>query len=116
MLLYHMPDVIQGIVISITGYVIVFSALLLLFLSFTLVSKLFRYNIRQKLIKRGKISQDTGKEHFVVPGQVMAAIAMTIYLSEELHDEESNILTIKKASKTYSPWSSKIYGLQNFKK
>ncbi|MBN2614822.1 MAG: OadG family protein [Bacteroidales bacterium] len=115
-LIYHLPDVMQGLVISITGYVIVFTALLLLYLSFTLVSKLFRYNLRQKLIKRGKITQDTGKEHFVVPGQVVAAIAMTIYLSEELHDEESNILTIKKASKTYSPWSSKIYGLQDYKK
>lgn len=116
MLLYNIPDIIQGVVISITGYVIVFLALLLLYISFTLVSKLFQYNIRKKLISRGKMPSLTKDESLHIPGQVVAAIAMTIYLSEELHDEESNILTITKASKTYSPWSSKIYGLQDFKK
>ena len=106
----------QGIIISITGYTIVFFALLLLFYSFTLVSRLLQYNIKKKLMKLGKMPHIKDDQSFEIPGQVVAAIAITIYLSQELHDDESNLLTIKKATKTYSPWSSKIYGLQDFKR
>ena len=49
-----------------------------------------------------------------ISGEETAAIAMALHLYlSELHDEESGILTIKKTSKTYSPWSSKIYGVSN---
>jgi Na+-transporting methylmalonyl-CoA/oxaloacetate decarboxylase gamma subunit len=115
-LLDKISDLDQGLVISVTGYVIVFMALLFLYLTFTGVSRLLQYNIKKKLIKRGKMPHIKEDQSFEIPGQVVAAIAMTIYLSRELHDEESNLLTIKKASKAYSPWSSKIYGLQDFKK
>jgi Na+-transporting methylmalonyl-CoA/oxaloacetate decarboxylase gamma subunit len=115
-LLNEVTDLDQGIVISITGYVIVFFALLLLYYSFMGVSKLLQYNVKKKLIKLGKMPHIREDQSFEIPGQVVAAIAMTIYLSRELHDDESNLLTIKKASKTYSPWSSKIYGLQDFKR
>lgn len=106
----------QGVVISITGYTIVFCALLLLYYSFVGVSKLLQNDVKKRLMKLGKMPHIKEEESFEISGQVVAAIAMTIYLSKELHDEESNLLTIKKASKTYSPWSSKIYGLQDFKK
>jgi hypothetical protein len=36
-----------------------------------------------------------------------------LYLNE-MHDEENHVITIKRASKTYSPWNSKIYGLNNY--
>lgn len=46
----------------------------------------------------------------------MAAIAMALYLHfNEMHDEESNVITIQRISKTYSPWSSKIYNMRNFR-
>ena len=35
-----------------------------------------------------------------------------ILFFDEMHDEESNVITIKRVRKTYSPWSSKIYGLR----
>jgi hypothetical protein len=48
-------------------------------------------------------------------GEINAAISMALYLYfEELHDEESDVVTIKKVSKRYSPWSSKIYGLNQY--
>ena len=106
----------EGIIISITGYLIVFFALLLLYYSFKMASKFLQYNIKKKLTRLGKMPHIKENQSFEIPGQVMAAIAMTIYLSRELHDDESNILTIKKASRAYSPWSSKIYGLQEFKR
>ena len=46
-------------------------------------------------------------------GEVNAAIAMALFLySEQLHDIEDPIITMSKVSRTYSPWSSKIYGLR----
>jgi len=47
-------------------------------------------------------------------GEENAAIAAALYLFfSELHDEEKYVMTIRKVSKTYSPWSSKIYGIWN---
>jgi glutaconyl-CoA/methylmalonyl-CoA decarboxylase subunit delta len=55
----------------------------------------------------GKIPQD----------EVYAAIAMALHdCFENIHDVESNIITIEKVNKRYTPWSSKIYGLNNFGK
>lgn len=44
----------------------------------------------------------------------IAAIAMALhfYLNQS-HDEESNIITIKNIEKRYSPWNSKIHGMNN---
>lgn len=47
-------------------------------------------------------------------GEDIAAIALALYLyKSELHDNESLTLTMNKISRTYSPWSSKIYGIMN---
>ncbi len=44
-----------------------------------------------------------------------AAIAMALHLYyDEAHDKESEIITIKTAVRRYSPWNSKIYGLNNY--
>lgn len=40
-----------------------------------------------------------------------AAIAMALHLYSNLHDEESDIITLKNIDRRYSPWSSKIYGI-----
>ncbi|MDE5417679.1 hypothetical protein L3049_06635 [Labilibaculum sp. DW002] len=49
-----------------------------------------------------------------IEGNVNAAIAMALHLHfDQIHDDESNIITIKKVTKNYSPWSSKIYGVMN---
>jgi hypothetical protein len=39
---------------------------------------------------------------------------MTIYLYfNELHDVESGVVTIKRISRHYSPWNSKLYHMRN---
>ncbi len=46
-------------------------------------------------------------------GEVYAAIAMALHLySNEQHDLENPVITMIRTSKTYSPWSSKIYSLR----
>ena len=50
-----------------------------------------------------------------VSAETYAAVSMAIHLyriDNEAHDFENTILTIHKESKSYSPWSSKIYTLR----
>jgi hypothetical protein len=48
-----------------------------------------------------------------IPGEVLAAIATALYeISEDIHDWESNVLTIKRTARNHSSWSSKIHGLR----
>jgi len=45
--------------------------------------------------------------------ETAAAIALAIHMYKtDLHDQESFTITLKKVSKIYSPWSSKIYTLR----
>lgn len=45
---------------------------------------------------------------------VNAAISMAIYLYlNEQHDHESGVVTINYQKRKYSPWNSKIYGMNN---
>lgn len=47
-----------------------------------------------------------------INGEIAAAISTALHLyKNEYHDFENTVLTINKVSKTYSPWSSKLYGL-----
>ncbi len=101
----------EGIVISIVGYVIVFFALLALYGVFYYLPKLLSYNIKKKLHKEGK-KEYVEKGDFQIEGGVNAAISTALFLYfEELHDEESGLITIKSVERKYSPWSSKIHGL-----
>lgn len=49
----------------------------------------------------------------VVEEETAAAIALAIHMYKtDLHDKESFTITLKKVSRIYSPWSSKIYTLR----
>jgi hypothetical protein len=49
-----------------------------------------------------------------IPTTEIVAIAMALHLFyDEVHDDESNVITIKRIERRYSPWSSKIYGINN---
>ena len=102
----------NGIMLSVLGYVVVFLALLFLFLFFANLTKLIRINIWKKLIQLGK-SEKLSKEDVDISGEINAAIAAALILHfQESHDFENTVITIKKVQRTYSPWSSKIYGLR----
>lgn len=106
----------NGILISVVGYVVVFIALLLLYLVFTRVTKFLESSVRKRLKRSGKIIESE-KEEISVSGEINAAISTALYLYfEEIHDYENTVLTIKKVQRPYSPWSSKIYGLREFPK
>ena len=49
-----------------------------------------------------------------IPALDSAAIATALHMYfDEVHDEESLVVTIKTVERRYSPWNSKIYGLNN---
>lgn len=103
---------LESIVIAVAGYLIVFSALLLLFWSFSAVPRLIALGKMKNRRRQGKPPVTIEGEG--ISGEATAAIAMALHLYlDEIHDKESGVLTIKRISKTYSPWSSKIYAVRN---
>ena len=102
-----------GIGMTVIGYVVVFVALLLLYLLFFNLTKVLQINVKRLLRREGKVIEV--KEDLSISGEVNAAIAMALHLYySEMHDKEDTVLTINQTSRTYSPWSSKIYGLRQF--
>jgi len=91
-----------------------------------LVTFISLYIIGSKLISQHRLRSRASKETImeVEPDDSLsdemdeaetAAIAAAIHLyCEELHDVENAVLTINKVSRTYSPWSSKIHGLNTY--
>ncbi len=104
----------SGVTVAIVGWLIVFAVLTLLVIVFTQIPKLIYYNTRKKLRQQNKQAVVTDDDLHIA-GDVSAAISMALYMFfDEMHDEESNVITIKRVRKTYSPWSSKIYGLRTW--
>jgi len=100
----------QTMLIAVVGYIIVFSALVLLFAIFNFLPKLINMRIRKKSKAKGIELPDDSS----MTGEEIAAISMALHMHfAELHDEESGVLTIKRISRAYSPWSSKIYAVRN---
>ncbi len=104
----------EELLLAALGYCIVFLALILLYVVFNSFPKIIRLFRAAKLRKQGK---DCPEDCVNLPGDTVAAISMALFLHlNEYHDEEVTNLTIKKVSRNYSPWSSKIYGLDRYNK
>lgn len=111
----HDPN---GVIMTITAMTVVFSALILLFLCFKAVGNILMRidaNKSAKAAGTAPVRQTAAQlKKDAISGEVIAAIATTIRLFEEdLHDKESEVITINRVARTYSPWSSKIYGINN---
>lgn len=104
-------------VITGLGFGIVFVVLIILIFIMDLFGKVMAPKVSVKKTTSGKDSkeQTTEIEYDVhIPALDSAAIAAALHLYyDDVHDEESRVITIKKVEKRYSPWSSKIYGLNN---
>lgn len=103
-----------GIGMTLTAMAVVFLGLLMLYLIFKQVGKLAisasKRNAQKAAGTATTVSADAGLES----GEIFAAISAALYeISDDNHDIENTVLTIRKVARTYSPWSSKIYGLRD---
>lgn len=100
-----------GFTVALVGFGIVLLALTLLSIVFSKLPNMINIKFKRKPEKHEEASS-TGKIGQPVVGNVTAAVSLALHLYfDELHDEESNIVTIKQVRKAYSPWSSKIYSV-----
>ena len=107
------------ILVTLVGFGIVFVVLVLLIAVITLFGK-----VMAPKAKVTKTTTTTGAgnatvkvektEEGHIPALDSAAIATALHMYfDEVHDEESLVVTIKTVERRYSPWNSKIYGLNN---
>lgn len=105
----------DGFGLTFVGMSVVFSSLLLLFIVFSYFRDILelieaRSNKKPHKEEEQKSVQEKKEE---MTGEIIAAISAALHLySQEIHDQETRIITIQKVSRTYSPWSSKIYSLR----
>lgn len=110
----------MGIAMAVTAMSVVFLALLALFFVFKRLG-IFLVSMANKkeLASKGATSPSVKKSEVEmmkdeVNGEVITAIAIAVRQYEnDLHDIESEVVTINRVARTYSPWSSKIYGVNN---
>ncbi|MFI3259562.1 MAG: OadG family protein [Rikenellaceae bacterium] len=106
-----------GLTVAFISVSVVLSALIILGLLIWSFSKVMIYMAkRQSEIARKKSLKNpkavVHDEDADDSGEVIAAIALALKLNKEaLHDKESEVITINRVARSYSPWSSKIYGL-----
>lgn len=106
---------------SLFAIVVVFVALILLVLAFNVFGKISRYQFKRKKSKANSakniITTAPGEQDDEIQALEVAAIAtaLTLFFSD-IHDEESNVITIKRIERRYSPWNSKIYGITNLQR
>ena len=105
-------------VVTIGGFCIVISALVVLFIIFTNFSKLVNHDFKKnKKVKKVEEAPKTSTAAgWKVDDDLAVVIGLALALSKDVHDEESGFVTIKRVERRYSPWSSKIYGLNGLTK
>ncbi|MDR1341576.1 MAG: lamin tail domain-containing protein [Prevotellaceae bacterium] len=109
-----------GVGMSIIAILVVFIALILLYICFKYLGRFYINRGNKKSVeaveaKGGKVDESIirKKDRDGMSAEVCAAIAAALYeIYNDVHDIEDTILTIEKKAVSYSPWSSKIYGLR----
>jgi uncharacterized protein (DUF58 family) len=101
-----------SLTLAAVGYLTVFFALVLMYFVYNNIPKLINFRTRRKLRREGKHKE--AERELSIPGEVNAAISMALYLTLNEHDEESRRLTIRRIQRSYTPWSSRIYNVNDY--
>lgn len=89
--------------------VIVFLVLLLMVGVMSLFGRVFaRTQVAEKTSTIGNKTVSSGQLHDEEVAAIMTALKL---YKSDLHDKESEVLTILSIKRAYSPWNSKIHGL-----
>lgn len=104
----------SGGMMAMIAVTVVLVVLAVLFLCFKMLG-MYNVWLSRKKVAAVKPESVVDKKTKPYPhsGEEVAAIVMALNAYRELiHDQESNLITITKVARAYSPWSSKIYGLR----
>lgn len=108
---------VKGWIVTLSGFLIVITALVILFFIFTGVSKAINANWKKTSKDESKKVEKVTKGTAIdANDNIIAAIGLALSLSMEVHDNEPDEITITRIQRRYSPWSSKIYGLNGLSK
>ena len=107
----------KGWIVTIAGFLIVIIALFILSTIFRGVAAYFKKQDAKKNevkeIKPVTVKPTVKVAAGEIPAEVQAAIGMALYLSTNLHDEESNVITIERR---VTSWNDKNYGVRHWKR
>ena len=112
----------KGWIVTIVGFLIVILALAILSMIFGGVASYFKKKDAEKLavdssklaVNQKKLATENSQLKTAkgeIPAEVQAAIGMALYLTTNLHDEESNIITIERRQ---TSWNDKNYGVRHW--
>jgi Na+-transporting methylmalonyl-CoA/oxaloacetate decarboxylase gamma subunit len=101
-----------GLAMTFIAMTVVFIALIFLYLTFKYIARLYNVDMKKRFMK-SRPDMDANESMEDIPGETLAAISLALHLYlQQLQGLEDAVMTFKNAAKTYSPWSSKIYGLR----
>jgi Na+-transporting methylmalonyl-CoA/oxaloacetate decarboxylase gamma subunit len=101
-----------GIAMTMIAMTVVFIALIMLYLTFKYIAKLYNVDMKKRF-RKSRPDAEVPEILEDIPGETLAAISLALHLyHQQMQGLEDAVMTFKNASKTYSPWSSKIYGLR----
>ena len=108
----------KGWIVTIAGFLIVVIALFILSSIFRGVASYFTKQDAKKAEPKVEAVKAAPKPAAQVaegeiPNEVLTAIGMALYLSTNLHDEESNVITIERRA---TSWNDKNYGVRHWKR
>ena len=106
----------MGVGMAITAMLVVFSSLILLYLSFRTTGRIAMNISKKNAMKRNANKAKLEKKQVVsTSGEEVAAVIMALYEHMDgPHDYENMVLTINEVKRKYSPWSSKIYNMRHY--
>lgn len=101
-----------GIAMTIIAMSVVFTALMILYLTFKYIARLYNVDLKKRF-RRSRPDEEVPEILEDIPGETLVAISLALHLyHQQMQGLEDAVMTFKNAAKTYSPWSSKIYGLR----
>ena len=101
-----------GIAMTFIAMTVVFLALIMLYLTFKYIARLYNVDLKKRF-RKSRPDEDVPEVLEDIPGETLAAISLALHLyHQQMQGLEEAVMTFKNSAKTYSPWSSKIYGLR----
>ncbi len=100
----------EMLLMALIGFLLVFTVLVLLIFVMRAMGWVFTREHKAKVA--ASAATEHAHDHAISDQELAAAIitALKLYKSN-LHDQESEMITISRIARAYSPWNSKIHGL-----